>query len=272
MPDSSWEATIQDAQPDTSWESTIRDETGVLESAARGFAQGATLGLADEGTAFLESLFTDKTYDESLAESQQAYKEAEEDNPNTFLAGEMASFFVPGTPARAAVGIAVKGAKAAGKKAAKGISKGVKLGKEISGKAGDTAAGLLAKNYEKMPPSVAKALDWGKENVSPEVLGFVGEMMFDSGMLTYGGGYITKKLAVKGLQAIKKKAKEQAKEAAKKAGQQVPKQTLDRLEKAKGYQSTLKVLSDFEKQYPGLFVAPVKTIKIDKFGKIKYED
>jgi len=67
-----------------------KPEVSKLESLLRGGAQGATLGFADEGTAILESLLTDKTRQQSLEESRAAYKAAEEANPKSYMAGDIA--------------------------------------------------------------------------------------------------------------------------------------------------------------------------------------
>lgn len=66
------------------------------ESGLRGAAQGASMGFADELTAALESasgslgLVPDKTYEQAVSESRNAYKAAEQANPNTYLAGQLA--------------------------------------------------------------------------------------------------------------------------------------------------------------------------------------
>ncbi len=73
---------------------------GKLESGLRGAAQSATLNFADEIAAGAESLFTDKTYDQALAESRANFKDAEAANPNTYLAGQLGggltSALIPG--------------------------------------------------------------------------------------------------------------------------------------------------------------------------------
>lgn len=71
-----------------------------LESGVRGLAQGASLGFADEATAGLESLFTDKTYQDALKESRDNYHAAEKANPATYMTGNVAgavgTAFIPG--------------------------------------------------------------------------------------------------------------------------------------------------------------------------------
>lgn len=59
-----------------------------LESYLRGLAQSGSLGFADEITAGVEGLFTDKPYEQSLSESREQYKLAELENPKTYRAGE----------------------------------------------------------------------------------------------------------------------------------------------------------------------------------------
>lgn len=75
-------------------------DTGYLESAARGAAQGASLGFADEITGALEALGTDKTYQQARDESRANYDLAREANPKMTIAGELAGgiggAFLPG--------------------------------------------------------------------------------------------------------------------------------------------------------------------------------
>jgi len=91
-----------------------------LESAIRGGAQGLTLGGIDEATAFLESM-TGKPYEQSLQESRQAYKQAQEANPITYTGSEIvggaAPFLLPGA-----------GQLAAGKTLLQGVTRGAGIG------------------------------------------------------------------------------------------------------------------------------------------------
>lgn len=64
-------------------------EISKLESLLRGGAQGASFGFGDEITAGAESLLTNKTYDQSLAESRANYKASEEQNPGMTIAGNL---------------------------------------------------------------------------------------------------------------------------------------------------------------------------------------
>lgn len=107
------------------------------ESAARGFAQEASFGLADEATAGVTSLVEmarrkvtgesgsfGKTYDKNLAESRANYKEAEKANPKSYLAGQaggtLASIAIPG-------GSVLRGAKL-GSAVVRGIGTGAAIG------------------------------------------------------------------------------------------------------------------------------------------------
>lgn len=71
-----------------------------LESGARGLAQGASLGFADEITGALESAFTDKTYQQARDESRKNYALAQAANPATYgvseIAGTVGTSLIPG--------------------------------------------------------------------------------------------------------------------------------------------------------------------------------
>lgn len=75
--------------PEELGEYKTKEAPGKLESFLRGGSQGATLGFADELTAGAESLLSDKSYDQALAESRANYKSAEEANPYTSIAGNI---------------------------------------------------------------------------------------------------------------------------------------------------------------------------------------
>lgn len=68
----------------------VKEGKSKLESGLRGAAQGASLGFADEITGGLESLVTDKPYQQARDESRAEYVKASEDNPMTYGAGEIA--------------------------------------------------------------------------------------------------------------------------------------------------------------------------------------
>lgn len=91
----SWKKTIKtvdDSVPTKSWRdtiTTISDEPSELESLVRGAAQGATFGFSDELTGALESLLTDKTYEQARDESRQNYDKAQNANPLSYGTGEI---------------------------------------------------------------------------------------------------------------------------------------------------------------------------------------
>lgn len=75
---------------------TLDDERSLPQKAvdwlapkARGAAMGATYGFAPKITAAAESAFTDKTYDQALGESKDAYKKAQEEDPWGYGAAEL---------------------------------------------------------------------------------------------------------------------------------------------------------------------------------------
>ena len=70
-------------------------DVSALESGVRGGAQGLTFGFADEITGGLESLISDKTYQQARDESRLAYEQARQANPTAFLGGEIAGAVAP---------------------------------------------------------------------------------------------------------------------------------------------------------------------------------
>src|SRR5688572_29503375 len=68
-------------------ESQEKEKPSEVESAARGFAQGASFGFADEISGGVESLIGDKTYKQARNESRENFKKAQEANPGSFVAG-----------------------------------------------------------------------------------------------------------------------------------------------------------------------------------------
>src|SRR3990167_5198786 len=86
-----------------------------LESFTRGAAQSVTFGFIDEASAGVESVFTDKPYEQSIKETRDLYHRAEMANPKIYLTGEVmggiASAVIPGYGWANA---GVKGAAAAG--------------------------------------------------------------------------------------------------------------------------------------------------------------
>ena len=75
-------------------------QVSLVESAIRGGAQGLSFEFADEATARLESILKNKSYEQALQESRQAYKQAQEANPITYTGSEIVGgvlpAFVPG--------------------------------------------------------------------------------------------------------------------------------------------------------------------------------
>ena len=79
-------------------------EVSKLESLGRGGAQGLSFGFADELTGALESMIGDKTYEQARDESRNEYTKAEEANPKTFMAGNVAGAVAPAIAATIATG------------------------------------------------------------------------------------------------------------------------------------------------------------------------
>lgn len=101
----SWKKTIQTIsdQPKSSWRDSIQsapEDISQIESGARGLAQGASFGYADELTGALEALLSEKTYEQARDESRRAYDQSQEANPYTYGAGQIggaiSTAFIPG--------------------------------------------------------------------------------------------------------------------------------------------------------------------------------
>lgn len=161
-----------------------------LQSGLRGLAQGASFGFADELTGLAESALTDKTYEQARDESRQNYEAAQEQNPKSYMAGELGgavgTAFIPGLGALNA-GKAATFAGRAGLAAAQGGLAGLGLSKEndLEGLAKDTAIGagagavlqgvgekvispLLSKGSKLLSSASEKAgdgIDWGLKKV-----------------------------------------------------------------------------------------------------------
>lgn len=104
-----WKDTVQS---ESSWKSSIKDDlddVSEIQSGARGLAQGATMGFADELAGGVEALWNkaqgDPTafgelYKKHRDESRQNFKTAEEANPISYGAGQIggaaATALVPG--------------------------------------------------------------------------------------------------------------------------------------------------------------------------------
>lgn len=167
-------------------------DVGKLESLARGAAQGATMGFADEIAGGAEALFTDKTYKQARDESRANFKRAKDANPNTFLAGELgggvATAFVPGLGAAnavktvrgaAGVGAALGGITGLGQSEAKdaqglavdtlsgaGLGAVTGGGLAVAGKGAQKGANYLS---QKLGPSIEKMLPIGKKANAAEI-------------------------------------------------------------------------------------------------------
>jgi len=92
-------------------------EVGKVESFLRGASQGATLGFRDELVGAVESLFTGKSYEQARDESRANDKAAQEANPWTYTAGDLAgtgaTMFIPGLGVAKGASLAANAAKAA---------------------------------------------------------------------------------------------------------------------------------------------------------------
>lgn len=136
-----------------------------LESYIRGLAQDVSMGTSDEIAGRLESaagslgLVPDKTYEQSVKESRDAYKQAEQDNPKSYMAGEMTgtvgSMLIPG-------GIAKVGANAARKLALKNMTKGLTsaYGRSDGGEMNATDVGLALSNALPISKMTSKLPEW----------------------------------------------------------------------------------------------------------------
>lgn len=141
-----------------------------FESLARGAAQGASMGFADEITGGLEALFTDKTYQQARNESREQYKQAEEDHGAAFTVGNvgggLATALIPAGALIKGTGFAVHAARGAGAGILSGIgsSEGETV-EEIardagkSGLAGAAIGGALGAGAEKLIRGAPKRVD-----------------------------------------------------------------------------------------------------------------
>lgn len=161
----SWKDTIAD-EAASSWRDSISDEIGGTESLLRGAAQGASLGFADEITGGIESLFTDKTYEQARDESRSNYDRAKQANPGTYATGEIGAgigtAFIPGLNIAKGASLA----KAAGQAALLGGATGAGYSEanDIGGLASDTAlgagvGGVVGGAAQKLAPLVGKGFN-----------------------------------------------------------------------------------------------------------------
>ena len=79
-----------------------------LQSGLIGMAQGATFGFGDEAVARLESIRSGRPYEEVLQESRAMFRGASEQNPVSYIGGEIAGGIAPAlvTPVTAPRGLA----------------------------------------------------------------------------------------------------------------------------------------------------------------------
>jgi len=88
-----------------------------VESGLLGAAQGGTMGFADEMEGAAKALFTNKTYHEGRDEARSRYQKAEDQNPKSFLVGQVgggiATSLIPGVGIAKGAGLAAGAAKAA---------------------------------------------------------------------------------------------------------------------------------------------------------------
>jgi hypothetical protein len=104
----------------------MRKNPTALRSAGLGAAQGATLGFADEIEAAARTPFSDDPYSKIKDAVSQRYKQAEAENPKSYLAGEigggLSTAFIPGA------GLAGVGANAGKLISAGNLAKGFGAG------------------------------------------------------------------------------------------------------------------------------------------------
>ena len=154
-------------------------QRSALGSAMMGISQGATFGLADEAIARLESIRTGRTYEDVLQEAKGMYKQASEQNPASYLTGEIGAGVV------APIGQAVTGAKlgrlatiGAGTGALSGL--GYSEGKDIGEVARDVGIGgalggalpVIGRGIARATQSIKPLAD---EAIKKSLTGFTGK-------------------------------------------------------------------------------------------------
>jgi hypothetical protein len=159
--------------PET-WAPAEDSSVSQVQSAARGFAQGASLGFADEVTGGAEALWDKakgnttefaKLYKQHRDESRQNYKKAQEANPVSYGSGELGGgiatavlpFGSTATVAKAALTGAKLGA-IAGLGASEADNVGGMAKDTLIGGATGAAGGAIGKSLEKGVSTGAKAL------------------------------------------------------------------------------------------------------------------
>lgn len=177
------------------------------ESGLRGAAQGASLGFADEITGGVSALYDVATTEKELSdipdlytqrrdESRAAYKEAEEQNPISYgagqVAGGVASMAVPG----------LGGANLA-KLGATGAAYGLGASEEedISGMAKDAAlGGLVGAGGGAVAKQVGNVAKRGLSSATNKAR----DVIDDVAVANYGGDMATSGLVAKGIDKIGK--------------------------------------------------------------------
>lgn len=191
----------------------VEDEEmpGPTESLIRGAAQNATLGLADEaagaGEALMKKLQGDQTpltdlYRQGRDESRNLYKLAEQENPSSYLGGQVAGAIAPAllTGGASIGGLAAQGALQGLGSSEADLTKG-----ELAGAARDTGiggaigagAGFLGNQLSKLPIGqavgyVGDKLKGGAEDLARLATGTTGlpekagRELLDQGIVKFG--------------------------------------------------------------------------------------
>lgn len=173
----SWKNTIQKIDSNKpSWRDSIQslpDDVSTAESILRGAAQGASLGFADEITGGIESLLTDKSYEQARDESRKNYKSAQDSNPISYGAGEigggLATALVPGlnTAKLGTLSARVAANASLGALAGLGTSDSQDVIDQVKDAAtGAALAGGISLGVEKAAPFVKKGLGYLGEKAS----------------------------------------------------------------------------------------------------------
>lgn len=121
------------------------EEPGRLEALGRGALQGVSFGFADEAQGALESIFTDKTYQQARDQARQANARAQAAHSGFYGGGEvvggLASALVPGLGVAEGAGLAGVAGKAALAGGLGGL--GGSEATDVGGLARDVGAGAL---------------------------------------------------------------------------------------------------------------------------------
>ncbi len=97
------------------------DAPSTLDAGARGLAQGATLGFADEISGAVESALTDKSYEAARDESRAAFDKAKQAHGAAFFGGELVGGLASGI-ATGGAGAGMRGAAILGGLYSAGVS------------------------------------------------------------------------------------------------------------------------------------------------------